>query len=157
MAIESIIQLSPKDKEELLKVLEGQVPAIRNRRETITRRMELNHAAWRGTHTRSFFKSDTFAHFIPAARRVVERFVTRGTQMLLPSSEFFEVYPGDELDDEAGKRAESTRAYLVYLFRKKLRTYSLVKQLLRCFLLYSRAVVKTGVRIERSGRETLIW
>ena len=157
MAIESTIQLSPKDREELLKVLEGQVPAIRQRRKTITTRMELNHAAWRGTHTRSFFKSDTFAHFIPAARRVVERFVTRGTQMLLPSSEFFEVYPGDELDDEAGKRAESTRAYLVYLFRKKLRTYSLVKQLLRCFLLYARAIVKTGVKLERSGRETLIW
>ena len=157
MAIESTIQLSPTEKEALLKVLEGQVPGIRNRRDTITQRMQLNHAAWRGTHTRSFFKSDTFAHFIPAARRVVERFVTRGTQMLLPSSEFFEVYPGDELDDDAGKRAESTRAYLVYLFRKKLRTYSLVKQLLRCFLLYSRAIIKTGVRVERSGRETLIW
>ncbi|KKK91109.1 hypothetical protein LCGC14_2716270, partial [marine sediment metagenome] len=95
--------------------------------------------------------------FIPAARRVVERFVTRGTQMLLPSSEFFEVYPGDEMDDDAGKRAEATRAYLVYLFRKKMRTYSLVKQLLRCFLLYSRAIVKTGVRVERSGAEVMIW
>ena len=157
MAIESNIQLSPAEKDTLLKTLEGHIPNIRDRRKTVTRRMELNHAAWRGTHTRSFFKSDTFAHFIPAARRVVERFVTRGTQMLLPSSEFFEVYPGDELDDDAGKRAESTRAYLVYLFRKKLRTYSLVKQLLRCFLLYSRAIVKTGVRVERSGRETLIW
>ncbi|KKL74213.1 hypothetical protein LCGC14_2067130, partial [marine sediment metagenome] len=157
MAIESNIQLSPAEKDTLLKTLEGHIPNIRDRRKTITHRMELNHAAWRGTHTRSFFKSDTFAHFIPAARRVVERFVTRGTQMLLPSSEFFEVYPGDELDDDAGKRAESTRAYLVYLFRKKLRTYSLVKQLLRCFLLYSRAIIKTGVRVERSGRETLIW
>ncbi|KKM99175.1 hypothetical protein LCGC14_1150570, partial [marine sediment metagenome] len=87
----------------------------------------------------------------------MERFVTRGTQMLLPSSEFFEVYPGDEMDDEAGKRAEATRAYLVYLFRKKIRTYSLVKQLLRCFLLYSRAVIKTGVRVERSGNESLVW
>ncbi|KKM86791.1 hypothetical protein LCGC14_1275540, partial [marine sediment metagenome] len=86
MAIQSNIQLSPKDKTDLLKILEGQIPGIRNRRETITRRMQLNHAAWRGTHTRSFFKSDTFAHFIPAARRVIERFVTRGTQMLLPTS-----------------------------------------------------------------------
>lgn len=157
MAIEATIKLTKEEKDELTDMLSASVPNIRNRRKTITQAMQLKHDAWRGTHTRSFFKSTTFGHFIPAARRVVERFVTRGTQMLIPSSEFFEVYPGDELDDDSGKRAESTRAYLLFLFRKKLRVYSLVKQLLRCFLLYSRAIVKTGVRIERTGTKTMVW
>jgi len=157
MPVESNINLTEAERKTLADLLAGRIPDIRNRRETITRKMQLNHAAWRGTHTRTFFKSTTFAHFIPAARRVIERFVIRGAQMLIPSSEFFEVYPGDELDDQAGKKAAATQAYLLYITRKKIKMYSLIKQLLRSFLLYSRAILKTGIKIERTGANVMVW
>jgi len=147
-------------KEHLAKLaddLASRIPTIRNRRNTLTDKWILNYSAWRGNHTRSFFKSDTFGHFIPAARRVVERFVTRGAQMLIPSSEFFEVYPTDEMNDELGKKAEATKAYLLYIFRKKIKVYSFTKQLLRCLKLYARAIVKTGIKLEDSSAGSSIW
>ena len=151
------ITLSTEQKDTLTSELAGKIPLYRSRREHLTNSWIQNHSAWRGVHGRSFFKSDTFNHFIPAARRVLERFTIRCAQMLIPSSQFFEVYPGDGLDPEAGKQAESVLAYFLYIFRKRIKIYPLVKQLVRCYNLYGRAILKTGVKVEEEGDSTSVW
>lgn len=157
MATKSTIKLTDKQREALEQELAGRIPQIRSRRAWLTESWIRNHSAWRGTHTRSFFHSDIFSHFIPAARRAVERFVIRGAQMLIPSSQFFEVFPADELNDDAGKQAESVLAFLLYLLRKRIKSYTLVKKLLRCFTLYGRCIVKPGVKLEQIGRTKNVW
>lgn len=123
---------------------------LRMRRKPINERWLLYHAAYAGRHTRTFFNSEMFKHFIPAARRAVERFVIRATQMVVPSIDFFEVYPADEYDTQnpnAGKEADSVRSYMSYLLRKRIKVYGTVRQLFRSWALYGRAIAKTGVEV----------
>src|SRR5262245_38522285 len=66
-----------------------------------------NQAAWMAKSIgREQYVSDTFKHYIPIGRRATERFVVRVTQTLLPSPRFFEVFPGNEYDLQAGKTAD---------------------------------------------------
>lgn len=123
------------------------VTQLRLRRKVMEERWLLNHAAWLGRHQRVMFKSEMFSHYIPVARRSVERHTIRAAQMLLPSNEFFEVYPGDEITPDSGKSAESVRAALYHVFTKRLKPYVTVRQLVRCYLNYSFAAVKTGVEV----------
>ena len=123
---------------------------LRQRRQPINERWLLYHSAYSGRHTRTFFNSEMFKHFIPAARRAVERFVVRAAQMVVPSIDFFEVYPADEYDSQnpvAGKEADSVRSYMSYLLRKRIRVYSLVRQLFRSWAIYGRCIAKTGVEV----------
>ena len=130
---------------------------IRSRRVPQEQQWLLYHDSWRGVRTRSYFKSEMFNHFIPAARKAVEKYVTRGAQMLVPSPEFFEVYPGDEVDDLAGKQAESVLTFHRNLWSRRIKPYPLVRQLLRSYAIYSRAIVKSYVKIERDGDKVNIW
>lgn len=130
---------------------------IRDRRTAQEQQWLLYHAAWRGKNTRSFFRSDMFNHFIPAGRRSVEKYVIRAAQMLVPSPEFFEVYPGAELDDQAGKSAESVRAFHSFLWTKKIKPYPFVRQLLRSYCIYARAIAKSYVRVVKDGDQVMIW
>lgn len=120
---------------------------LRSRRQPIEQRWLLNHSAWRGQHTRAFFKSDLFNHYIPAARRAIERAVKRGAQMLVPSAEFFEVFPGDEYDDQSGENAESVRAFQMYVWTKRIKPYPMARQLLRSYFTYGRAIGKAGLEV----------
>jgi hypothetical protein len=144
----------PRDQASQLGAL---VMDLRSRRRTVESRWIDFHQAWRGIKTRSFFKSEVFSTFIPYARRAIEKNVIKLCQMLLPSPEFFEVYPGAEYDDQAGKQAESVRAYMLYLFAKRIRIKSIVGQLGRSYYLYGRAVAKTGVRVEYVGTMPEVW
>lgn len=121
---------------------------IRQRRRPTEDKWLLAHAAWRGAHTRSFFVSETFKHYLPAARRAIERHTTRVTQQLMPSNEFFEVYPGDDADVLQGRQAQGARAYFYHLLTKRIKVYGLTKRAVRCFNLYGRAITKTGICIE---------
>lgn len=130
---------------------------IRSRRSTQETQWLLYHDSWRGVRTRSYFKSEMFNHFIPAARKAVEKYVTRGAQMLVPSPEFFEVYPGDEQSSPAGKQAESVLTFHRNLWSRKIKPYPLVRQLLRSYAIYSRAIVKSYVRVVRTGGRVEVW
>ena len=130
---------------------------IRSRRLPQEQQWLLYHAAWRGKNTRSFFRSDMFNHFIPAGRKSVEKYVTRAAQMLVPSPEFFEVYPGNEYDDGAGHQAESVRAFHSFLWTKRIKPYPFVRQLLRSYAIFSRAIAKSYVRVQRDGTELQVW
>ncbi len=145
------------DPRDLASQLGALVMDLRDRRRTIESRWLDYHRAWRGERTRSFFKSETFNSFIPAARRAVEKNVIKLTQMLIPSPEFFEVYPGAEYDDAAGAAAESVRAYMLYLFAKRIRIKSIVSQLGRSFYLYGRAIAKVGLQVEHVGGLPQVW
>jgi hypothetical protein len=144
----------PRDEAQQLGAL---VRDLRSRRLPIEQSWLDFHKAWRGIRTRSWFKSEVFQNFIPAMRRAIEKNVIKVSQMLLPSPEFFEVFPADELDDRAGDAAESVRAFYLYLFAKKIKIKSLVTQLVRTYELYGRAIVKTGVKIEQIAGVKTVW
>lgn len=148
---EQRVRLSPERARELTDALAPLAIDIRQRRSTITERWLNFHAAYTGTKTRSFFRSEMFSHFVPAARRAVERFTVRCAQMLIPSTDFFEVYPGDlsAVEGQADKGANAVRAVLSYVLRRRVRTYLLVRRLVRSWCMYGRAVTKTGVEISR--------
>ena len=128
---------------------------LRGRRKPIEETWLMFHQTWRGKTTRAFYKSEIFKHFLPAARRAVEKFVKRGAQMLVPSSEFFEVYPAAESSEiDLDERAGGVQAYLSYLWTKRIKVYPFVRKLLRTYCLYGRCIAKTGVEIvelERLG------
>lgn len=134
-----------KDTQELEQALVPLVMDLRARRKPLEERWLLYNAHYTGRHTRTFFNSEMFRHFIPAARRAVERFVIRGTQMVIPSADFFEVYPGDEYGDQSGNEAEAVRCVMSWLVRKRIKSYPFVRQAFRSYACYGRAIVKTGI------------
>lgn len=151
------MKLNPDNDIELARELEGIIPNIRDRRRTVVEEWLRIHKAWKGVDVRSFFASEMFNHNIPYFRRSVERFTVRGAQMVLPNTDFFEVTPADEFDDEAGKNADSVQHYELYVLKKKIRTYAVVKQLFRTWALYGRSILKTGIRVVKEDGKENVW
>lgn len=149
--------LNTQDDTELARQLDSIIPNIRDRRRTVVEEWLQIHEAFKGIKTRSFFQSEIFNHKIPYFRRSVERFTVRLAQMVLPNSEFFEVTPSDEFDDEAGKNSDSVMHYELYLLKKKIRTYAVVKQLARTWALYGRSILKTGVKVVKEDGKDRVW
>src|SRR3990167_2613665 len=137
--------------------LSSLLTTIRNRRQLKEQTWLDIHSAWQGTYTKSFFKSEVFNHYVPIFRKNIEKRAVRGAQMVIPTNEFFEVFPADELSDRGGKEASSIYSYLAHIVRTKLRPYSLAKQLFRCIDLYGRAAIKTGVQVSTEGGAAVVW
>ncbi len=140
----------PKDRREALRVLESFILDVRSRRLPIDEQWLRFHAAFLAQHVKQQYNG-TFNHYIPAARRALNRAVTRLVEMLTPSNAFFEVYPLDEYGEQAGVKAEAVWRYLLYLTTKKIRMGSILRQLGRTFYLYGRCITKIGVRLEAQG------
>lgn len=160
--LEETTKLSPAKATELAESLGPLVRDLRTRRKPIDERWLLFHAAYTGRHTRTFFNSDMFKHFIPAARRALERFAVRGSQMVVPSADFFEVYPGDLEGTTGDKEANSVRSWLRYVLVKRIKAYVFVRTCFRMWGIYGRVVTKTGVEVlsvpERDGTVTTqVW
>lgn len=136
------------ESSELIKRLEPVIQQVRDRHSSVERVWLQNHAAWRGIRTRFFYNSESFKHYVPAARRAIERTATRMRAMLAPQNDFFEVYPGDIFDLANTGASDAVSSYLAYLFEQRIRTKSLVAQLCRSILLYGRAITKTSVLVE---------
>ncbi len=136
-------------KRDLAVRLGDQIREVRDRRKTREERWLRNHAAGVTAQSigREQYRSDVFRHYIPVVRRSLERFTVRATRMLVPTPRFFEVFPGDDFDLAAGKRADCVRAYMEYLLLHRIMIRRLVSQLVRTFLLYEQAIVKTGVQL----------
>lgn len=135
------------EESQVLADLQVLIPDIRQRRLPVENEWLLNHAAWRAVKTRFYYTEGVSDHYIPAARRAVERFVTRLRAMLIPAPDFFEVYPVDELNPMQGLEAEHAKAYLAHVVYKRLKLRSFVDQLARSFLLYNRAIAKVTVQV----------
>jgi len=137
-------------KKQLGDRLGGLCRSVRERRKPREETWLNNHAAWKAVENgRAQYKSEDFKHYIPVVRRAIERFIIRGVQVLMPSPSFFEVYPGDEFDQGNGKAAESVRTYMMHLHTNpdRIPTRRNFAQLLRCLLLYDRAIVKNEVQV----------
>lgn len=120
---------------------------IRNRRQVSIEDQWLRaHHVWHGVQSYTYYNSE-FQHFVPAFRRSIERQVTRIVQQLIPSPQFFQVFPGNELDLQAGDRAQSNHRYMEWLLEHRVKVRRYVEQLARTFLLYTRCVSKTSVEI----------
>lgn len=145
------------NREKAVEDLTSLLDTVRSRRQTTENEWLDAHSAWRGKHTKSFYKSETFNHYVPLFRRAIERYAKRGAQMVVPSDTFFEVYPAGEMEEELGKNAESVLLFLSYWARKRIRVYSLAKQWFRTFSLYGRAISKTSVMVSKVGGKKTVW
>ena len=132
---------------------------IKDRRKTLEQEWLNSLAAWKNKRVRSQYSSpdSRFQYRVPAMRRVIERSVVRSTQMLLPNPQFFEIYPGHEFDVANSQAANAVRAYMLFLLTRKIQTRRLLTQITRSLLLYSRAIVKTGVKIETTKGVKRVW
>jgi len=159
---------SPALREQLAERLGDLCTQVRNRRKDRELSWLNNHAAWMAKEQgRAQYKSDDFKHYIPVARRAIERNVIRGTQMLMPSPDFFEVYPGDDFDLAAGRQAQAVRVFMAYLHTDadRIPARRNITQLFRCLQLYDRAIVKNTVQVidvpvsfaGRIGRIQEVW
>src|SRR6185436_15458237 len=147
-----------KDKQDAVRVFESMIIDVRSRRLPIDELWLRFHSAFLAQPTRQQYNG-VFTHYIPAARRALNRAVTRLVEMLTPSNAFFEVYPMDEYGEQAGVKAEAVWRYLLYLTTKKIRMGSLLRQLGRTLYLYGRCVSKFGVRLESvgPGEPPMVW
>ena len=157
-------KLTIEKARELAGDLEPLVRDLLVRRMPLEERWLLFHGAYSGRTYRTQFNSEMFRHFIPAARRAVERFTVRGAQMLVPSADFFEVYPGDleTTQTDADKEANAVRSWLRYILVKRLKSYVFARTCLRMWCLYGRVITKSAVDVvsvpERSGEVTTqVW
>lgn len=152
-------RLTPEKARELAGQLEPLVRDLHDRRQTLDERWLLFHAAYTGRTYRTQFNSEMFKHFIPAARRAVERFAVRAAQMVVPSADFFEVYPGDldTTDTQADKEANSVRSWLRYVLVKRIKAYVMARTCFRMWCIYGRVIVKSGVEMVSYDGESQVW
>lgn len=139
------------------------IPDIMKRRDPIENEWLLNHHCWRGIRTRFFYSDGISEHYVPAARRSIEKFVKRCRRQLIPSQDFFEVYPWDEAAPGADKEAEGVKAYVLYVLTRHMRMRAWLDQIIRSILLYGRAIVKNSpkfvdipVQLPVNGRQRII-
>jgi len=126
---------------------------VQQRRVTIEDRWLTGLDCWKGIHRRQGFKGEWFNHFIPAARKQIEKSAVRTKQMLFPSPDFFEVYPIWEADHMLGAGAESWKVYLDWLLTRRIRMREVTLQMIRCYFLFQRAISKSSMRVLPDG----IW
>lgn len=136
----------PKTKDDVLDRLRVAIPAIRQRRLPIETGWILNHACWRAKKTHHYYTEGQSDHYIPAARHRIEKFVTRCRKQLIPTQEFFEVYPWDDAAPD-GAGAERVKAYLMYILVKQMKLRSWMDQVIRSFQLYGRTIVENTIRM----------
>jgi hypothetical protein len=137
--------------------IEPVVISLRERARPTHERWTNNYDAWRGRHNRSFFRSGTFNHYLPIVRLQFERFVTRTAQMLVPSPEFFEVFPVTEARPDLEGNAEAIRGLMAHVWTRRIKAYGFARRLVRCLGLYGRAIAKSTLKIERADHGVEIW
>ncbi len=137
--------------DEHLDMIQALVPSVRSRRRPLEEGWLYCHAAYRGVPTRQFYLGGTSNHYVPAARREVERAVTRSVRQVMPSQEWFEIYPWAEADVEQGREAENMRAYLLYDLIKYVGARKWVTNMFRTHYLYGRAITKTTILVTPTG------
>ncbi len=158
---EMVPATSENNRREMARRLGPLITDVRQRRLPVEQKWLNGHAAWMATRKRFFYDSPQFKHFIPIARRAIERTVVRGVQSLFPVEPPFEVFPGDELDIQAGRSAESVRVYMTYLLTKRIQMRKLATMWLRSLMLYHRAIARNTVEVVElltpHGRWAQVW
>lgn len=133
------------------------VRQIQSRRKLIEQAWLDNLDCYKGIHRRQGFTGEWFNHYLPHARRNLERFVTRGRQMLFPSPEFFEVYPLSAATSDLAAFAEAWKVYLLWLVTRQINLRGITAQVLRSILLYQRGIVKAWPRVQPGPQGPEVW
>lgn len=158
MPVLSAQQIDPQQQASLLEHVKdtqgSMVKLVQGRRRMVEERWMAKLDCYNTKHRDQGFKGEWFNHYLPAARRSLERFTIRCKQMLFPSPDFFEVYPTIDGAHELGSQAESWKVYMQWLFAQRIKMRSVVTQALRCYGIYERAVVKTYLEM---GPDGLLW
>lgn len=134
------------NREEVTRQFVGIIPEIRQRRVMIEQEWLKADDAWLGIQTYSYYESE-FKHFIPAFRRTIEKQLVRTVEQLMPHHEFFQMYPGNELDVAADEQMIPTHRYMDWLVNDWIKIRKVVKQCVRTFYLFSRCITKNTVRV----------
>ena len=134
------------DRKELAVKFKSVIAEIRGRRQAVDEENLKAHAAWIGVQTYSYYESE-FKHFIPAFRRTIEKTVTRVMEQLMPHAEFYNIFPGSEMDDTSDAGLVPTHRYMDWLLTDHIKIRRVVKQLVRTYLLYARCIVKNTIRL----------
>lgn len=132
----------------------AQTVAIRDRRRLIEERWLQDRRAWMAVPDRAFTPSDSAPrnYRIPAARRVIERAVVRAVKLLTPKVKWFETAPMSGFDIPQDKLA-NVDAYMWYVMRKKIKTRTMISQLVRCMVLYGLCALKTSIAVQNG----MVW
>ena len=139
-------ETSTVSREDLALRFQGVIHDVRSRRLQMEDEWLKSHDAWIGVQTYSYYESE-FKHFIPAFRRTIEKTVNRLTDQLIPHREFYQVFPGNEADDQADRDMISVHRYMDWLLNDWIKIRKVVKQAERTFLLYSRCILKNTVKV----------
>jgi hypothetical protein len=135
-------------KHSLRTALCEQVTAVRDRRRLIEQKWLQNRRSWMGFPTPSYFGSDTTVgkYRIPSARRVAERTIVRCVKLLTPSVKWFETQPmaGSDIPQD---RISNVDAFMNYVLQKRIKSRSVITQLVRCMMLYGMPILKTSIKI----------
>lgn len=150
------VEQESREKFKLRTHLCDQVVAIRQRRRLVEEKWLRSRRNWMAFNTGNYTPSDTApgTYNVPAGRRVLERAIVRSVKLLTPSVKWFEVAPmGNNVNQEALTNVD---AYLWYVLRKKIQSRVIISQLVRCLILYGRAILKTSVAM-RNGEVWPTW
>jgi hypothetical protein len=138
-------------KQSLRKALCDQAVAIRDRRRYVEEKWLRSRRTWMGFPLPRYTPTDTAVgnYRIPAARRSIERSVVRCVKLLTPSVKWFEVAPAGSTDVDPD-RVANVDAFMWYVMRKKIKSRSIIGQLVRCMILYGMPILKTSVMVQNS-------
>lgn len=119
-----------------------QLTAVRQRRRTVEQKWLNSRKSWMNHVEGNYIPSDSGVrrYNVPNARRVLERVVVRCVKLLTPSVKWFEVAPVGEFDQS---KLSNIDAFMSYVLRKRIKSRSIISQLVRCMVLYGRPVLKT--------------
>ena len=134
------------DRADLARRFTATTDDVRARRLQIEDEWLKAHDAWIGVQTYSYYESE-FKHFIPAFRRTIEKTITRQIAQLMPHHEFFQIFPGDEMDAAQDKAMVAIHRYMDWLLTDHIKIRKVAKQLIRTFDLYSRCIAKSTVKV----------
>jgi hypothetical protein len=141
-------------KQTVGQALAEQAVAIRDRRRLIEQRWLRSRRVWMNFELdRRYAGSDTTTsnYNIPAARKAAERTIVRGVRMLTPNVKWFEVAAmGDHVSDS---KLSNVDKYMWYVLRKRIKSRTIISQLVRCALMYGLCHLKTSVMV-RNGQ---VW
>jgi hypothetical protein len=140
-------------KQSLGKVFAEQAVAIRDRRRLVEQRWLRSHRVWMNYDLeRHYIPSDTATspYNIPAARKALERTIVRGVRLLTPNVKWFEVSP---MGDAPEQKLANVDKFMWYVLRKRIKSRSIISQLVRCALMYGLCHLKTSL-VVRNGQ---VW
>lgn len=120
---------------------------VQMRRRTVEQQWLRGHHAWMSLNLeRRFIPTDSgnADYHLPLVRRAAERSIVRVVKSLTPNSKWFETSGEEETPD--GKLSNADK-YMWYVVRKKIKSRTLITQLVRSIVMYGLCHLKTSIKV----------